>query len=216
LDGIANGVTRWRGLNPRRAWRVIEDHPVIVFTSRNHANRGGQMKSITMNSLLQSIAILGAATATAVAAEPSPACAPILAAMAKTLEADHATLTQINGHTTNGITAGGVSYLQIGNVWKTSLLTVRENQARSDENLRNAKSYVCQSLPDGSIDGVAVANYRTRTETDEAIVESKISISKISGLAIEVDNDISAGGGIKSHYSTHYTYTAIHAPTLQK
>lgn len=168
-----------------------------------------------MKTLLQTIAILGAATVTAAAAELGPACAPILKAMTKTLVADHATVTQSDGHTSRGITAGGVNYLQVGNVWKLSPLTPKDNLARSDENLRNAKTYTCQSLPDGSIDGVAVANYRTRTETEDSVVESTISISKSSGLAIEVDNDL-AGEGRKSHYSTHYTYTGVQAPSVQK
>jgi hypothetical protein len=68
----------------------------------------GQLRNTAMNIFLQTIAILGAATAAAATAEPGPACAPILSAMAKTLETDHATLTQSNGLTTNGITAGGV------------------------------------------------------------------------------------------------------------
>jgi hypothetical protein len=75
---------------------------------------------------------------------------------------------------------------------------------------------VCQSLPDSSIDGVTMANYRTRTETEDAVVESKISISNTCGLAIEVDNDLSAGEGNKSHYSTRYSYTGVHAPSIQK
>jgi hypothetical protein len=169
-----------------------------------------------LNKFFLAVSICGAAVAAANAAEPGPSCAPILSAMAKTLQADHATLTQSNGRTMNGITAGGVNYLQIDNVWKMSPLSPRDNQARSDENLRNAKSYVCQSLPDSSIDGVAVANYRTRTESDGSVVESKIAISKVSGLAIEVDNDLDSGGGGKSHYSTRYSYTGIHAPSIQK
>ena len=169
-----------------------------------------------MKRFLQIIAILGAATATSVAAEPGPACVPILKAMAKTLQADHASLTQSNGQSMNGITAGGINYLQIENVWKVSPLSPKDNQSRSDENLRNAKTYVCQSLPDGIVDGVPVANYRTRTETEDVVVESKIAISKVSGLAIEVDNEVVAGERNKSHYSTRYTYTGIHAPTVQK
>jgi hypothetical protein len=168
-----------------------------------------------MKTLLRTIAILGAATVNAVAAEPGPACAPIMKAMAKTLIADHATTTQRDGRTSNGITAGGVNYLQIGNGWKVSPLSPKDNQARSDENLRNAKSYTCQSLPDSSIDGVLVANYRTRTETDDTVVESKIAISKTSGLAIQVDNGLTSEGN-KSHYSTRYTYTGVHAPSVQK
>jgi hypothetical protein len=167
-----------------------------------------------MSRLFFAIAIF--ATATATAAVPGPGCAPILSAMAKTLQVDHATLTQSNGQTMHGITADGVNYIQIDNAWKVSQLTVKENQARSDENLRNAKSYTCQSMPDSSVDGVAVANYRTRTESDGTVVESKISISKASGLAILVENDLDSGGSIKSHYVTHYSYTGVHAPPVQK
>lgn len=169
-----------------------------------------------MNGIFKAILIFGAAITTANAAEPGPACAPILSAMAKTLRVDHATSTQSNGHTSNGITAGGVNYLQIGSVWKLSPLSPQDNQTRSDENLHNAKSYVCQRLTDGSIAGVAVTFYQTRTENDGTIVESKIALSKASGLAVEVDNDIDSGGGSKSHYSSRYTYTDIKAPSVQK
>lgn len=183
------------------------------YTGRNRGTR--RREDQTMKTLLQTIAILGSATVAATAAEPGPACAPIMKAMAKTLVADHATVTQMEGRISNGITAGGVNYLQIDNVWKVSPLSPKDNQARSEENLRNAKAYSCQSLPDGSIDGVAVAIYRTRTETEDAVVESKISISKASGLAIEVENDL-AGDSKKSHYSTRYSYSGVHAPIMQK
>jgi hypothetical protein len=170
-----------------------------------------------MKVYLPALATLVAVTAAAVtvaAAEPSPACAPILKAMAKTLASDHATFTQIGDRKANGITASGVSYLQIDGVWKTSPLTPKENQAMSDENLKNAKSYVCQPLPDSIIDGVAVTNYHTRTENDGEVVESKIAISKASGLAVQVENQMA--GDYNSHYITRYTYTAIHAPTVLK
>jgi hypothetical protein len=169
-----------------------------------------------MSRILLAIAIFGTATANATAAVPGPDCAPILSAMAKTLQVDHATLTQSNGQATHGITAGGVNYVQIDNAWKVSPFSAKDNQARSDENLRNAQSYTCQSMPDTNVDGVAVANYRTRTENGGTVVESKISISKASGLAIQVENDLDAGGSVKSHYVTHYSYTGIHAPTVQK
>ena len=136
--------------------------------------------------------------------------------MAKTLQVDHATLTQSDGHTSRGITAGGVNYLQFDGDWRLSAISPRDNQARSEENLRNAKSYVCQRLPDSRIDGVAVTNYRTRTETEDTVVESTIAISKASGLAIEVTNELVSGGVGKSHYSTRYTYTGIQAPSIKK
>jgi hypothetical protein len=169
-----------------------------------------------LNSLFAAVVVLVAMVATATGAELTPACAPILSAMTKTLQVDHASVTQSNGITMNGITAGGVNYLQIDNVWKVSPISPRDNQVRSDENLRNAKSYVCQRLPDSSIQGVAVANYRMRTESDGTVVDSTIAISKGSGLAIEVTNELDSGGGSKSHYSTRYTYTGIHAPSVKK
>jgi hypothetical protein len=154
------------------------------------------------------------ATATAIAAEPGPTCAPILKAMARTIAVDHASVSESNGHTSKGLTVGGVNYLQIDGVWKVSGMSPKDNQTRSDENLKNAKSYTCQSLPDSTIDGVVVANYQTRTEIEDTVVESKIALSKATGLAIQVDNNI--GEGKKSHYSTRYSYTNIHAPTVQK
>lgn len=170
-----------------------------------------------MKAQLPTLAILiaaAAATVTAVAAEPSPACAPVLKAMAKTLVADHASVTQGNNQTLNGITAGGVNYLQIDGKWKASLLSPKDNQERSDENLKNAKSYVCQSIPDSTIDGVAVANFQTRTEGEDEIIESTIAISKVSGLAIQVENKLA--GENNSRYTMRYTYTNIHAPAVQK
>ncbi len=168
-----------------------------------------------MNNFFLAVSLLGTGIATASAAEPAANCTPVLSAMAKTLQVDHATLSQSNGHTTNGITAGGINYLQVGEVWKVSPMSPRDNQARSDETLRNAKSYVCQALPDSSIDGVAVANYRARTETEGSVVESRISILKLSGLAVQVDNDIDSGGGSKPHCRpASYPWKPEHQPRL--
>ncbi len=152
----------------------------------------------------------------AVSAEPGPACTPILKAMAKTLLADHSAIAQEGDRTSTGITAGGINYLQIAGAWKASPLYPQDNQNRSDENLRNAKTYTCQALPDSVIDGVTVANYRTRTETEDAVVDSAVAIAKSTGLALRVENTIDTGGGTKMHYITRYGYTGIQAPTIKK
>jgi len=152
----------------------------------------------------------------AVSAEPGPGCTPVLRAMAKTLQTDHSAITQNGGRTSTGITADGVDYLKIGDAWKVSPLSPQDNQKRSDENLRNAKTYTCQALPDSTIDGVTVANYRTRTEGHDAVVDSTVSIAKSTGLALRVENDIDTGGGTKTHYTTRYSYSGIQAPAAQK
>jgi hypothetical protein len=138
----------------------------------------------------------------ALAAEPGPTCAPVLKAMARTLVADHSAVTQAGDHSGSGITASGVNYMQIGGKWMVSPLSPQDNQKRSDENLRNAKVYTCQALPDS-------------TESDDAVVDSTLSIIKSTGLALQVENTVDAGGGTKNHYSTRYSYTGIHAPAVQ-
>jgi hypothetical protein len=149
-------------------------------------------------------------------AEPGPGCTPVLKAMAKTLQTDHSASTQAGTRTSTGITAGGVDYLQIGGTWRVSPMSPQDNQKRSDENLRNAKTYTCQALPDSMIDGVAVANYRTHTEGEDAVVDSTVSVAKSTGLALRVESDIDAGGGVKTHYTTRYSYTGVQAPVVQK
>lgn len=169
------------------------------------------MRSIWLVLGLWAIAVIPA-----VSAEPGPGCTPILKAMAKTLLTDHSAITQNGGRTNTGITAGGINYMQIDGTWKLSPLSPQDNQKRSDENLRNAKTYTCQALPDSMIDGVTVANYRTRTESEDAVVDSTVAIAKSTGLALRVENNIDTGGGTKTHYTTRYSYTGIQAPTVKK
>jgi hypothetical protein len=136
--------------------------------------------------------------------------------MTRTLQTDHSATTQTGDRTSAGITAGGVDYLKIGDTWRVSPLSPQDNQTRSDENLRNARSYTCQALPDSTIDGAAVANYRTRTEGQDAVVDSTVSIAKSTGLALRVENVVDMGDGAKRHYTTQYSYTGIQAPAARK
>jgi hypothetical protein len=95
-----------------------------------------QRSGLISLSTLAVLIVAAAATVTAVAAQPSPACAPVLKAMAKTQVADHASVTQGKNQTLNGITAGGVNYLQIDGKWIASPISPKDNQERSDENLK--------------------------------------------------------------------------------
>jgi hypothetical protein len=106
--------------------------------------------------------------------------------------------------------------MRVDGAWHVSKLSPSDNQQRSAENLRNAKSYTCQRLPDSSVQGAPVSNYRARTETEDAVNESTISILKSTGLALQVQNTITEGGGRASTYVTQYSYDGIRAPALQK
>jgi len=141
-------------------------------------------------------------------AELSAACKPVLAAMEKTLQTDHATVTTRGTTTMHGVTAGGVSYLQFSGVWKKSPMTPQENIKRSRENLQNAREYSCKPLPDSMIGGVAVANFATHTDGD-TVIDNTISIDKRTGLAVTVVTDMKDE---HMHIVTQYTYGGIKAP----
>ena len=104
----------------------------------------------------------------------------------------------------------GVNYIEIGGAWRKSPLSPQDSIAQSRENLRNAKSYTCSSLPDSVVNGVPVSNDAARTVTEDDTVESKISVSKATGRTVQVENDIKT---VKdAHYVTQYAYDNVKAP----
>jgi len=144
-----------------------------------------------------------------IGAELSAACKPLLAAMEKTLQTDHATVTTRGTQTVHGVTAGGISYLQFGGVWKKSPMTPQENIQQSRENLKNAKSYACKPLPDSMVGDGAVANFATHTDGEAAVIDNTISIDKRTGLAVTVVTDMKEGN---MHLVTQYSYGSIKPP----
>ncbi len=156
------------------------------------------------------VVILALASAMAGAADLSSECRPVLAAMEKTLRTDHTTVST-NGRTTvNGVSVGGVSYLQVKGMWRKSPITPQQTIDMARENLRDAKSYTCKPLPDSVVDGVAAANFATHTVSDDAEVDTRIAIAKATGLALVVDNRQAADAA--GDVVTHYGYTNVKAP----
>ena len=154
------------------------------------------------------VPVLAVVSATAAGAQLSAACKPVFAAMEKTVQTDHGTTSTRSGQTIHGITAGGVNYLQIGDVWRKSRLSAQDNIERSRENLKDAKEYTCKPLPDSNVGGVAVANYATHTVGD-VVIDNTISIDKRTGMAVTVTSDFKEDG---THVVTQYTYGGIKAP----
>ena len=144
------------------------------------------------------------------AAELSPACQPIVAAMEKSLVADHNTATTRAGQISHGVTIGGVNYIEVRGTWRKSPLTPQDSITQTRENLKDAKSFTCSSLPDSVLNGVSVSNYSARTVTEDDTTESKISISKTTGRAVQVENDNKSVRN--AHYITQYSYDNVKAP----
>ncbi len=143
-------------------------------------------------------------------AELSAGCKPVFAAMEKSLQVNHTTTTTHGADVMRGVTVDGALYLQIGGAWRKSPISVQDNLAMSRENLKDAKEYTCTALPDSVVDGTPVANYATHTVNADAVIDTRLSISKASGLAVSVENRRAGetGGGLV----TKYGYGNIKAP----
>lgn len=147
----------------------------------------------------------------AFSAELPAACKPLMAAMEKSVRADHSTTTQTGKEIVTGITAGGANYIQMGGKWRKSPMTAAQNIQRSQENLRNAKVYTCQPAGELMVDGTPGTKYLAHTESDFGTVDSVIVVGKGNSLVLQVEN-ITKFDGRANHYVTKYTYGSIKAP----
>jgi hypothetical protein len=144
------------------------------------------------------------------AAELSAACQPLVAAMEKSLLADHNTATIRAGKISHGVTIGGVNYIEVSGAWHKSPMSPKDLIAQSRENLKDAKGFTCSTLPDSIVNGVPVSNYAARTVTEDDTTDNKISISKAMGRLVQVEND--SKNDENAHYITQYTYDGVKAP----
>ena len=147
-------------------------------------------------------------------AELSADCRPVMAAMEKSLLADHAAISTHGSSTSHGITVDGAVYLQVGGAWRKSPWTAQSVIAQSRENLKDATSYTCKALPDSVVDGAPVTNYLARTVSDDATVDTTVAIAKATGLVVSVDNRQAgaSAAGTPEDIVTRYTYGKIKAP----
>ena len=161
-------------------------------------------------SAVAAVALCGLAATRA--AELSAECKPVFAAVEKSLQIDHTTVSTRGADTLHGVTVGGAMWLQVGGgSWRKSSMTVQDNLAQSRENLKNAKEYTCKSAPDSVVDGIPVTNWATRTVNDDTTIETRIAIAKGSGLVVSVENRRS-GEGSTSNVVSKYGYGNVKAP----
>jgi hypothetical protein len=144
-------------------------------------------------------------------AQKSPACKPVFDAMEKVITVDHSATSQVDGRVIEGITSGGVSYVRLHDKWIKSPSTPQETLKREQENIRNAKVYTCQALPDTSVSGTSALVYRVHSEGDAGIADATVWISKSAGLPLKLEEDLVSDGS-KRHISNQYEYTNIRAP----
>ena len=155
--------------------------------------------------------LVGLAAPGAGAASLSADCKPVFAAMEKTLLSNHTTVTTRGSETLRGVTVDGTTYLQVNGAWRKSPFTPQDNVTQSRGNLKDAKEYTCKPLPDAVVDGTPVVNFATHTVgSEDDIIDSRIAISKATGLAVSIENRRGADGA--ASYMTRYGYANVKAP----
>lgn len=145
------------------------------------------------------------------AAELSADCKPSVAAMEKTLMADHTTVTTHGGDTMRGVTLRGQSWIQARGEWRKSPITPQETLVMAHDNLKDAKQFSCKALADAVVDGTPVAVYATHTVSgDDDVMDSRVAVARSTGLVMSVESR--AGGESAPSLVTHYGYANVKAP----
>lgn len=164
-----------------------------------------RLTTLSMTACLLSLA------APAAAQVNSPACKVPVDAMTKVITIDHATSVDMSGKSTKTITVGGVNYVQLNGVWEKSLNSAQDSLKQVQQNFKNATVYTCKPLADETVAGEAAGVYAVHEENAVMKADSKVWISKKTGLPLKTEEDLAGVG----HVAAVYTYTNIKAPVVK-
>ena len=147
------------------------------------------------------------------------ACRPLIDAERKTITTPHHVYSTEGSarpgqkaRTSEGITAGGVIYIQVSGKWKRSPWTLKQALAQMDTNLTTATAYSCAHVGDESEAGTAAAVYTAHTENEGVKADARIWVAKATGLILRTEEDEDTGAGAKLHMSIRYDYTNVQTP----
>jgi hypothetical protein len=158
------------------------------------------------------------------AADPGTdsACQTVLDASAKLFTTPyHLYMTEAAAVAVKGIPmnsemvfSGGVQYILYNGKWSLSPMSLEEMKALNERNRKNVKNMSCHYVHDESVNGESAALYSTHEENAKGKNDNQIWVSKSKGLILRQETDIDTGGGNKSHFSSRYEYSNVHAPKL--
>jgi hypothetical protein len=139
-------------------------------------------------------------------------CKVVFDAMLKeTTTPHHLVTTRPGAAPSEGIATGDAMYVKVGGVWRKSPMTMHGMLAQQEENIRSATLTSCTALPDEVVNGTPAAVWHARYEQpDLGASESKVWISKATGLPLRTEVSVQAGQ--KTSVTTTYDYDHIVAP----
>ena len=106
------------------------------------------------------------------------------------------------------------TYIFVNGRWRTMPMS----QADMEETRRKAGVALdphasCDALGMETVNGEPAAVYRIQVQDKDERIDEKVWISPVRHLALKAEADMDVGGAAgKSHRSTRYEYTNVHAP----
>jgi hypothetical protein len=159
--------------------------------------------------------LLSSFTVSALAAD---SCLPVFDALTKlitTSSHSYTTSTAANGgkqRTGETIISQGKKYIRANGKWMDSRVTTKEVLEQERENEKNSKA-MCQLIRSEAVNGEAAVVYSLHREPEGFKEDSRIWISKSSGMPLREDQDVDMGGEIgKLHNSGRFEYSNVQPP----
>lgn len=143
---------------------------------------------------------------------PAGPCKVVFDAMLKeTTTPRHLVTTRAGAPPGESIGTSDAIYVKMRGGWKKSPLTPQAMRAQQEENIRSATSTACTALPDEIVNGAPAAVWHAHYEQpDLGVSESKVWISKATGLPLRTEVSVQAGQ--KTSVVTTFDYDHIVAP----
>jgi hypothetical protein len=110
--------------------------------------------------------------------------------------------------TSEAISTGKVLYVQVDGKWTRSPMTIQDNLARQQQNIRNATAYSCHKVRSESVNGVAATLYTEHEAAEGGASDSQIWIANGTGLPVKIEAHYSGTNTMSSRID----YTNVKAP----
>jgi len=112
------------------------------------------------------------------------------------------------------VSVGGMHYFQIQGKWMGSKVDAAALAKQGEENMRTATVISCRRVRDEAVGGVSAVVYSTHMVNQGVTSDGMTWIAQGAGLTLRSESDIDTGDGAKTHISSRYEYTNVHAPAV--
>lgn len=142
-----------------------------------------------------------------------PACQPLVDAERKEIVTPHHMYVVRAGATSELISTGGVTYIQVHGAWRRSPMSPTFALAQLQENLDSATAFSCRHAGAESVAGVPTIVYTAHVENQGVKADTRTWVATATGLPLKQEEDMEIDGTPgTTHQSTRWDYTNVRAP----